>query len=70
MTDANYRTVFRCQVGEYVLDVVVEGAGGKRVAVLCDGDRRRGRRGVPRGGFPGIEFNAIYPKSGRNKPYR
>ncbi len=38
MTKANYRTVLRCQVGEYVLDVVVEGNGGKRVAVLCDGD--------------------------------
>ncbi len=47
MTDANYRTVLRCQVGEYVLDVVVEGAGGKRVAVLCDGDRHQPEEELP-----------------------
>ncbi|MHC4415077.1 MAG: AAA domain-containing protein [Planctomycetota bacterium] len=39
MTQANYRTIRLCQVGEYVIDLVVEGAGGKRVAIQCDGDR-------------------------------
>ncbi len=38
---ADYRTVRHCRVGEYVIDLVVEGAGGKRVAVVCDGDRRQ-----------------------------
>ena len=34
-------------VGEYVLDVVVEGDGGKRVAVLCDGDRHQAEEELP-----------------------
>ena len=41
LTQENYRTVRRCEVGEYIIDLVVEGAGGKRVAVICDGDRRQ-----------------------------
>ncbi len=38
---ADYRAVRQCRVGEYVIDLVVEGAGGRRVAVVCDGDRRQ-----------------------------
>ncbi len=47
LTEANYRTVLRCQVGEYVLDLVVEGGGGKRVAILCDGDRHQPMEDLP-----------------------
>ncbi|MEE8137424.1 MAG: AAA domain-containing protein, partial [Thermoanaerobaculia bacterium] len=47
MTEANYRTVLRCQVGEYIIDLVVEGEGGKRVAIQCDGDRRQPAEALP-----------------------
>jgi len=47
LVDANFRTVLRCQVGEYVIDLVVEGDGGKRVAIQCDGDRHQATEELP-----------------------
>ncbi len=46
LTDAGYRTVLRCQVGAYVVDLVVEGEN-KRVAIQCDGDRRQLEEELP-----------------------
>ncbi len=39
LADAGYRMLQRYAVGEYVLDLVVEGADGLRAAIQCDGDR-------------------------------
>ncbi len=39
LADAGYRMLKRYAVGEYVLDLVVEGANGLRAAIQCDGDR-------------------------------
>ena len=47
LVKANFRTVLQCQVGEYVIDLVVEGDGGKRVAIQCDGDRHQPVEGLP-----------------------
>jgi hypothetical protein len=44
--EANYRTKLRCPVGQYVIDLVVEGEG-KRVAVQCDGDRKLAAEFLP-----------------------
>ncbi|MHC4165147.1 MAG: AAA domain-containing protein, partial [Planctomycetota bacterium] len=41
LTRANFRTIQHAKVGEYVVDLVVEGGQGKRVAIQCDGDRRQ-----------------------------
>ncbi len=41
LTKANFRTIQHAKVGEYVVDLVVEGGQGKRVAIQCDGDRRQ-----------------------------
>jgi len=38
---ANYRVHPAWRVGEYCIDMVVEGHDGRRVAVTCDGDRTR-----------------------------
>jgi very-short-patch-repair endonuclease len=46
LTQENYRTVLRCQVGEYIVDLVVEGEG-KRVAIQCDGDRKQADEDLP-----------------------
>ena len=46
LTDAGYRTVLRCQVGTYMVDLVVEGQN-KRVAIQCDGDRRQLEEELP-----------------------
>ncbi len=37
----NYRVHSAWRVGEYCIDMVVEGQDGRRVAVTCDGDRAR-----------------------------
>jgi very-short-patch-repair endonuclease len=39
LSEAGYRLLKRYPVGEYVLDLVVEGASGVRAAIQCDGDR-------------------------------
>ena len=39
LVDANYSVMVGCQVGEFVLDLVVVGQKGNRVAIQCDGDR-------------------------------
>ena len=39
LADAGYRLLQQYAVGEYVLDLVVEDANGRRAAVQCDGDR-------------------------------
>ena len=39
LKNAGHRLTHRYQVGEYTIDLVVEGEEGKRVAVQCDGDR-------------------------------
>lgn len=39
LADAGYRLLPRYAVGEYVLDLVVEGANGLRAAIQCDGDQ-------------------------------
>jgi len=39
LTDARYRTHLHFPVGDLTIDVVVESSGGKRVALLCEGDR-------------------------------
>jgi very-short-patch-repair endonuclease len=39
LADAGYRLLRQYAVGEYVLDLVVEGANGRRAASQCDGDR-------------------------------
>ncbi|NRA04392.1 MAG: AAA family ATPase [Myxococcales bacterium] len=36
---AGHRVTQRYQVGEYVIDLVVEGEAGSRVGIQCDGDR-------------------------------
>ncbi|MEN8182144.1 MAG: AAA domain-containing protein, partial [Myxococcota bacterium] len=36
---AGHRLSLRHPVGEYVIDLMVEGEGGRRVAIVCDGDR-------------------------------
>jgi very-short-patch-repair endonuclease len=41
LKQAGHRLVQRYPVGEYVIDLVVEGAGGRRAAIQCDGDRAR-----------------------------
>ena len=41
LTEAKYRTTRHCQIGEYVIDLVVEGAKEHRVAIQCDGDRNQ-----------------------------
>ena len=46
LMEANYRTRLRCPVGQYVIDLVVEGEG-KRVAVQCDGDRKLAAEFLP-----------------------
>jgi very-short-patch-repair endonuclease len=46
LTKAGFRTVLRCRVGEYVVDLVVEGAD-KRVAIQCDGDRKQDEEELP-----------------------
>jgi very-short-patch-repair endonuclease len=46
LTEAGYRAILRCQVGTYVVDLVVEGEG-KRVAIQCDGDRRQSEEELP-----------------------
>ncbi len=38
-----YRTTLHGAVGQYRIDIVVEGRSGARVAVLCDGDRDMNR---------------------------
>ncbi|MHC4589777.1 MAG: DUF559 domain-containing protein, partial [Planctomycetota bacterium] len=43
---AGYRTILRCQVGTYVVDLVVEGEN-KRVAIQCDGDRTQLEEELP-----------------------
>ncbi len=47
LVKAKFRTVLRCQVGEYIIDLVVEGGGGKRVAIQCDGDRHQSMEDLP-----------------------
>jgi very-short-patch-repair endonuclease/DNA polymerase III delta prime subunit len=37
--ESGYRLLQHYEVGEHVLDLVLEGAGGRRIAVQCDGDR-------------------------------
>jgi very-short-patch-repair endonuclease len=39
LRDGGYRINHRYQVGEYTIDLVVEGERGNRVAIQCDGDR-------------------------------
>ena len=39
LQESGYRLLQRYEVGEHVLDLVLEGAGGRRIAVHCDGDR-------------------------------
>ena len=39
LTKAKYSTTIGCEVGEFVLDIVVIGEKGNRVAIQCDGDR-------------------------------
>jgi very-short-patch-repair endonuclease/Cdc6-like AAA superfamily ATPase len=46
LTEAGYRVVLRCQVGTYVVDLVVEGES-KRVAIQCDGDRKQLEEELP-----------------------
>ncbi len=46
LMQANYRTILRCQVGEYIIDLVVEGKG-RRVAIQCDGDRHQATEELP-----------------------
>ena len=46
LMQANYRTILRCQVGEYIIDLVVEGEG-RRVAIQCDGDRHQATEELP-----------------------
>ena len=36
---AKYSTTIGCEIGEFVLDLVVIGEKGNRVAIQCDGDR-------------------------------
>ncbi|NIO07421.1 MAG: AAA family ATPase [Deltaproteobacteria bacterium] len=43
LTKAKYSTMIGCQVGEFVLDLVVIGEKGNRVAIQCDGDREISR---------------------------
>jgi very-short-patch-repair endonuclease len=46
LMESNYRAKLRCAVGQYVIDLVVEGEG-KRVAVQCDGDRKLAAEFLP-----------------------
>ena len=39
LVDAKYSVMVGCQVGEFILDLVVVGPKGNRVAIRCDGDR-------------------------------
>ena len=39
LTDAKFRATLRWKVADLAIDIVVEGSGGKRVAILCEGDR-------------------------------
>ena len=39
LTEAKFRPVLRYRLGEYTIDMIVEGSGGERVAVLCEGER-------------------------------
>jgi very-short-patch-repair endonuclease len=39
LADARYRTHLHFPVGDLTIDIVVESSGGKRVALLCEGDR-------------------------------
>jgi very-short-patch-repair endonuclease len=39
LANAQYNVMVGCQVGEFVLDLVVIGEKGNRVAIQCDGDR-------------------------------
>ena len=39
LSAAGYRLLRSYEVGEYQLDLVVEGAGTRRAAIQCDGDR-------------------------------
>ena len=46
LTKAKYSTTIGCEVGEFVLDLVVIGEKGNRVAIQCDGDREITREGL------------------------
>jgi len=39
LAEAHYRTRLHWPVGDLTIDIVVESSGGKRVALLCEGDR-------------------------------
>jgi len=43
LVEAKFSVVIGCQVGEYILDLVVVGPKGNRVAIQCDGDREINR---------------------------
>jgi very-short-patch-repair endonuclease/DNA polymerase III delta prime subunit len=46
LVDAKYSVTIGCQVGEFVLDLVVVGQKGNRVAIQCDGDRQVDREAL------------------------
>lgn len=39
LTDAGYRVIRQCRVGDYVMELAVEGEGGRRIGILCEGGR-------------------------------
>jgi very-short-patch-repair endonuclease len=39
LVNAKYETIIGCEVGEFIIDLVVVGRRGNRVAIQCDGDR-------------------------------
>lgn len=41
LSGQGFRIIHQYQVGEYTIDLVVEGESGGRVAIQCDGDRSR-----------------------------
>ncbi len=41
LTEAKFRPVLRYRLGEYTIDMIVEGSGGERVAILCEGEHSR-----------------------------
>ena len=38
LTEAKFRPVLRYRLGEYTIDMIVEGSGGERVAIICEGE--------------------------------
>jgi len=46
LSQAGYQIAQQYMVGECVIDIVVEGEGGKRVAIQCDGDRTQSMESI------------------------